>query len=56
MKMMELAEMAKLTTIIKEGSPIKFMSDWKLFIEFVQEIEKNDIYVYGYTIKIKSSE
>ena len=50
MKMMELAEMAKLTTIIKEGSVIKFMSDWKLFIEFLQETEKNDIYVCGFAL------
>ena len=49
-KMMELAEMATLTTIIKEGSATKFIVDWKHFVEFVQEIEKNDIYVSGFVI------
>ena len=48
MKMMELAEMAKLTALIKEGSTTRFMLDWKSFIEYVQEMEKDDIYVCGF--------
>ena len=48
MKMMELAAMAKLTALIKEGATTRFMLDWKPFIEYVQEIEKDDIYACGF--------
>ena len=38
------------TTIIKEGSAVKFISDSKPFVEFVQATEKNEIYVSGFVI------
>ena len=40
-KMMELAEMAKLTSLIREKTITMFTADWKPLIAFLPETEKN---------------
>ena len=48
LKILELAEMAKLTAIIREISTNMFRLEWNPLIEYLHEKEKNDVFVYGF--------
>lgn len=41
MKMTELAEMAKLTCLIREETISSFIKDWNLFIDLLLNMDKN---------------
>uniref|UniRef100_A0A670Y998 Uncharacterized protein n=1 Tax=Pseudonaja textilis TaxID=8673 RepID=A0A670Y998_PSETE len=47
-KLMELTEMAKLTTLIKEKNISTFVSTWRHLLNFVLEVEKNKTFDFGF--------
>uniref|UniRef100_A0A8C5STB0 Uncharacterized protein n=1 Tax=Laticauda laticaudata TaxID=8630 RepID=A0A8C5STB0_LATLA len=47
-KLMELAEMDKLTALIKEKKNT-FISTWKPLLDFVLEVEKNESLILHFT-------
>lgn len=42
-KMLELAEIVKLASLMREQSIIVLIADWKPLIDFVHETNKNDL-------------
>lgn len=43
-KMLELTELAKITSLVREKTIFIFMDDWKSLTDFLHEIEKNCTY------------
>lgn len=46
--LMELAEMVKLTSLIRGKALINFNADWKSLLDFLHETVKNGIMKYGF--------
>lgn len=47
--MMELAEMAKLTSLIREKTISTYIADWKPLMDFLHKTEKkNKLMIYGF--------
>lgn len=40
---MDLAEMAELMALIRDRTVSKFNDDWNSFIDFLWELDKNDV-------------
>lgn len=47
-KLVEPAEMMKLTTLIKEKSLSNFVFTWKLILDFLLEMERNTTLILGF--------
>ena len=48
-KLMDLAQMAKLTVLIREHSVSGFISTWQLLLEYLLVIEKNEVLTLGFS-------
>lgn len=48
MKMMDIAEMAKLTALIRDQTLSKFNADWKSSLTFLHETEKNEFIIHNF--------
>lgn len=46
MKLMELAEMVKLTTLLKEKTLSSFVFMWKPILDFLLETERNAVLIF----------
>lgn len=47
-KMVERAEMAKLTCLLRERSITTFFSDWNPLMDFLLKKEGNELMIYGF--------
>ena len=45
---MDLAQMAKLTALIREHSISGFISVWQPLLEYLPMVEKNDVLILGF--------
>lgn len=55
LRMMELAQMMELPALIREKTLLSFNADWKPFLDFLLETEKNEIMLYGFDDQKKNS-
>lgn len=47
-KLVEVAEMAKLICLIREKAMTLFIAAWQRLIDFLHESEKNELAIYGF--------
>lgn len=52
---MELAEMTKLTALIRDRALTRFYNDWKSLIDFQYETEKDEFKMHGFDNQSKNN-